>query len=74
MTKDAVSSVKICTRCGQEIKIGEAYISIAEDFKVGKDSTLDLLTKSYRWSHYHNTKGPSVVETVCNPQGVNDHE
>jgi len=65
MSKDAVSSVKICTKCGQEIKKGESYISIAEDFEVGKDSTVDLLTKSYQWSHCHSTTLPSAVKTVC---------
>lgn len=67
MSKDLVSRKKICGRCGKEIKEGESYFAFAEDFEVGKEDAYDLLTKSYKWSTYHNTNAPSRNKTVCEP-------
>lgn len=66
--KDVVSSKKICKTCGEEIVDGQAYLAIADDFEVGKEDTVDLLTKSYTWSTYHSTSGPSRVPIVCIPK------
>lgn len=63
--KDLASSKKICGYCGREILDGQAYVAIADNFEVGKEDTVDLLTKSYTWSTYHSKSAPSRVEVIC---------
>lgn len=67
MGKDLATSKKICKACGKEILDGQAYTAVAENFKVGEEDTVDLLTKSYKWSTYHNTTAPSRVKVICEP-------
>lgn len=65
MSKDFASSKKMCGTCGKEIIDGQAYVAMADNFEVGKETALDLLTKSYKWSAYHSTTQPSRVPVVC---------
>ena len=68
MGEDLASSKKICETCGKEIKDGQAYLAMAEDFEVGKDTTVDLLMKPHKWLTYHSTTAPSRVKVVCTPK------
>lgn len=65
MSKDVASSKKMCGKCGGEILDGQAYVAVADDFEIGKETTYDLLTKSYKWSTYHSTTAPSRIPVVC---------
>lgn len=69
---DVASSKKICKTCGEEILAGQAYLAMADDFEIGKEDAVDLLTKSYTWSTYHNTSAPSRVPVVCIPKEEKD--
>lgn len=64
MGKGLSSSKKTCGRCGKSILEGQAYTAVAENFEAG-ETVYDLLTKSYRWSTYHNTSSPSRIKVVC---------
>jgi len=65
LSKDVVSSKKRCSDCGEEILDGQAYLSLAKNFKVGKETAYDLLTKSYEWEFFHDTTAPSRVKVKC---------